>query len=119
MSKFLVEPTASMCVGNTCATCNTHKHERGFVNLLIDRLGIGRFYVCAGCADEIGRAVGGHDPRQVAEAREREEEYVAALAAKDVEIAAAQAAKVVPLVDVMELLADRAAKKQAPAKATA
>lgn len=112
MSKFLHEPTASLAVGNTCAFCSTHRHDRGFVNLLIDDRPLegqshrGRLYACAGCADEIGRAVGGLDPKQANVFREREEEYATLIRTRDAQIEQLKDNISIPVGDVIGFVAE-------------
>jgi hypothetical protein len=99
MPDFLVvaQPTS---VGNTCALCNTHRDDRGFVNLNFDVMGYGRLHCCAGCADQIGRAVGGLDPQQASRLHGIADELGETAERLQAELAAEKLNKVVPLNDV-------------------
>lgn len=113
MSKFLLEPTASMAIGNLCAFCNTHKHERGFVNLLIndrpaDNQGPrGRLYACAGCVDEMTSLVGGLEPRKAQELRDIADELGETAERLRGELQEAADNRVVPLAEVIDLVRER------------
>jgi hypothetical protein len=113
LSKFLHEPTASLAVGNTCAFCSTHRHDRGFVNLLIDDRPLegqshrGRLYACAGCADEIGRAVGCLDPQQAQRLRDAMDEIAEGADKLASELASTKENMVVPLGEVIDFLKER------------
>lgn len=114
MSKFLVEPTASMVIGNTCAGCSTHKHEDGFVNTNVDILGRGRVYFCAGCVREMARNVGCLDPKQAAELRATVDDINAAGQRLADELAVVKQNLVVPLAEVIDLVRER--EKRRPAE---
>lgn len=110
MPDFLVvdQPTS---IGNTCAFCSTHKHDRGFVNLLRDEMGYGRLHACAGCADQIGRAVGGIDPEQTTRLHGIVDELTETAEKLQTELAREKLDKVVPLADVVDFFEERAKRR--------
>lgn len=116
MSKFLVERTAAGWLGNTCATCNTHKHDDGFVNTNLDVTGRGRAYICAGCVREMAREVGCLDPQQAQQLRNICDEITAAAEKAQSDLAAAKENMVVPLAEVIDFLAEREARRPAETK---
>lgn len=100
----VAQPTS---VGNTCAFCSTHKHDRGFVNLLRDELGYGRLHACASCADQIGRAVGGIDPEQTGRLHGIIDELTETAERLQQELSREKLEKVVPLADVVSFFDER------------
>jgi hypothetical protein len=111
LSKFLLEPSAAMSLGNTCAGCNTHKHDDGFVNTNFDVLGRGRLYFCAGCVWEMGRVVGCLDPQQAQILRDSCDEIAAASERMADELQATKENMVVPLAEVIDFLKERETRR--------
>lgn len=113
MSKFLVEPSASMALGNTCAGCMTHKHDHGFINTNLDVLGRGRIYFCAGCVHEMARNVGCLDPQQAQQLRDVADEVAAASDRMREELEVVKQNLVVPLAEVIDLVRERERRRPA------
>lgn len=119
MSKFLLERSASMAIGNTCAFCNTHKHPRGFVNLLINdrppegQQNLGRLYGCASCIDEMTHLVGGLAPDQVAVLHGQLDELGSEIERVQIELQAAKENMSVPLAEVIDFVREKERRRPA------